>query len=190
MEMKLFTDLIDALGKAGSTIKQLLNIPGDERTKLRTTFEDTYRLLDTTLNMIIFRLSEVLDEDDGAAFRFSVERLEFMNDWETAEREFRLCRSLRVNLRESESLAGRFSGAVGPRDWEAVLEQMRAILQTEGQLAMVISEAFRTLAGQARTADGDDAVAALRKDVTELRASLAASRRKLIDQELKVLESV
>ena len=49
MDLKLFTALIDALVK----------LPKAERETMRCTLDETYRLIDTTLNMIIIRLGEL-----------------------------------------------------------------------------------------------------------------------------------
>ena len=49
MEIKLFTDLIDAIGKVASGLKAIANLPKAERGKYRQTLDETYRLIDTTL---------------------------------------------------------------------------------------------------------------------------------------------
>jgi hypothetical protein len=59
MELKLFTDLIDALGKVAGGLKAIVNLPKTEREMIRRTLDETYRLIDTTLNMVIIRLGEI-----------------------------------------------------------------------------------------------------------------------------------
>jgi len=44
-------------------------MPKAEREKVRQTLDKTYRLLDTTLNMVIFRLGDILDEPTNADFK-------------------------------------------------------------------------------------------------------------------------
>ncbi len=56
MEFKLFSDLIDALGKVVIGLKTLASIPKSERERYRKTMDETYRLVDTTLNMVIIQL--------------------------------------------------------------------------------------------------------------------------------------
>ncbi|MDP2619114.1 MAG: hypothetical protein Q8P46_02885 [Hyphomicrobiales bacterium] len=60
MELKLFTDLIDALGKVAGGLKAIVNLPKAERGTMRRTLNETYRLVDTTLNMLIIRLGDPL----------------------------------------------------------------------------------------------------------------------------------
>lgn len=60
MELKLFTDLIDALGKVFGGLKAVVNLPKAERETLRRTLEKTHRLIDTTLNMVVIRRGDIL----------------------------------------------------------------------------------------------------------------------------------
>jgi hypothetical protein len=94
MEIKLFTDLIDALGKVADSLKAIVNLPKAERATIRRTLDETYRLIDTTLNMVIIRLGDIqLQPTDDDVLR-EVARLDNYNERMQAEREFRLCRSL------------------------------------------------------------------------------------------------
>jgi hypothetical protein len=45
MELKLFTDLIDALGKVASGLKAMVNLSKAEREAMRRTVDETYRLM-------------------------------------------------------------------------------------------------------------------------------------------------
>ena len=60
MEFKLFTDLIDALGKVAGGLKAIVNLPKAERVAMHRTLDETYRLIDTTLNMVFIRLCRSL----------------------------------------------------------------------------------------------------------------------------------
>lgn len=59
IELKLFTDLIDALGKVAGGLKAIVNLPKAEREAMRRTLDETYRLIGTTLNMVIIRLGDI-----------------------------------------------------------------------------------------------------------------------------------
>lgn len=181
----IFTDLIEAAGRLASTIKGVAAIPRNERDKIRSMLEETYRLIDSTLNMVIFRLGDVLAERDDFTFLEQARQLGFDQQWYQAEREFRLCRSLRVTLSEAESLAGRWSVLVGPQDWGALVSQMQAILRTEADLATVISDHFHQISEEAWNATGDPVrTAALRTELAKLREELANARRRLMQQEI------
>lgn len=184
MEIKLFTDLIDALGKVAGGLKAIGNLPKAERETMRKTLDETYRLIDTTLNLVIIRLGDILLEAVDDDFLREAARLDNYNEWMQAEREFRLCRSLRVALRETETLAGKLVGAVSAKDWDALLQQMQSILATEGQVALFIGQQFQQHASNARSA-GQDAkqTQSIRDALTAFRAALIGERHQLIKQE-------
>jgi hypothetical protein len=191
MEIKLFTDLIDALGKVASGLKSIVNLPKAERETIRRTLDETYRLIDTTLNMVIIRLGDIQLHTSNDDFLREVARLDYYIEWMQAEREFRLCRSLRVALRETETLAGHLAGAVSTKDWDALQQQMQAILATEGEVALFIGQQFQQLANDARSATHDtERTPAVRSVLTAFRAALVAERQELIKQELALYEIV
>jgi hypothetical protein len=68
MELKLFTDLIDALGKVAGGLKAIINLPKVEREAMRKTLDETYRLIDTTLNMVIRPVGQRQRMDTGGAW--------------------------------------------------------------------------------------------------------------------------
>ena len=191
MELKLFTDLIEALGKVAGGLKTIVNLPKAERETMRRTLDETYRLIDTTLNMVIIRLGDIQPQSTDDDFLREVARLDNYNEWMQAEREFRLCRSLRAALRETETLAGRLTGAVSTKDWNALLEQMQVILATEGEVALFIGQQFQQLANEARGAGQEtQRIQAVRNALSAIRAALIAERQALIKQELALYEIV
>lgn len=120
-----------------------------------------------------------------------VARLDNYNQWMQAEREFRLCGSLRVALRETKTLAGHLAGAVSTKDWDALLQQMQTILTTEGEVALFIGQQFQQLANDARSAVQDNQhTSAVRDALSAFRAALVAERQELIKQELALYEIV
>ncbi len=187
MSIKLFTDLIDALGKVAGGLKTIVNLPKSERDAIRGTLDETYRLIDTTLNMVIIRLGDVLQNSADDEFLREAARLDYYSDWVQAEREFRLCRSLRVALRETDTLRRRLTGAVSTKDWDGLLQKMEGILATEGEVATFIGQQFQQHAGDARGA-GQDAgrIQAIRDALAAFRAALVGERQQLIKQELQL----
>lgn len=130
------------------------------------------------------RQCDILLQTSDDNFLREAARLDNYNEWLQAEREFRLCRSLRVALRETESLSSRLAGAVSTKDWDALLQQMQSILATEGEVALFIGQQFQQLADDARSAAQDTQRApAVRDALTAFRAALIAERQQLISQE-------
>jgi hypothetical protein len=189
MDIKLFGDVIDALAKAGDILKAVVGYPKGHRDKIRETLDETYRLLDTTLNMVIIRLGDIRLKDEDELLKEAA-RLGNYEAWMNAEREFRLCTSLRGAIREMETVLGEFSGRVSTKDWESLLGQMRAILKSEYEVAQFIAEQFNKLASDASRAKGTAEAHAIGDALREFRESLIAEREKLIKQELKLREAI
>lgn len=64
MEIRLFSDMIDALGKVSGGLKAIVNLPKARREAIHLTLGETYRLIDTMLNMVIIRLGDILQPDN------------------------------------------------------------------------------------------------------------------------------
>jgi hypothetical protein len=191
MDIQLFSDMIDALGKVVGGVKVLTNLPKNERDQYRQLLDDTDQLILTTLNMIILRMGDVLLNTDEAAFLTEVRQLDNFEDWLKAERGFRLCQSLRVAVRETEGLIPRLAGKMSTKDWAALLDQMHRILSTEGQLADFVGREFNNLASAARRAQpASPESAAIRQEVESTRDTLKRQREKLLRQEVEILDLI
>lgn len=190
MAFSLFSDLIDLMGKAADSLKSLADLPKAQRDSIRQTMDESYRLLDTTLNMVIIRLGDIAHQSD-AEFLQEVSKLDNWNEWLQAEREFRLCRSLRVAVRETETLGRQLAGRVSVKDWDSLILLMQAVLVGEGEVALTIVNQFTTLSGNARIAQSTNlSTAPLRDSVREFRAALIAERQKLLKQELQLYDDI
>lgn len=191
MELKFFSDLIDALGKVAGGLNLIIDLPKTERETIRRTLDETFRLIDTTLNMVIIRLGDILLRTSDDDFLREVTVLGNYGDWLQAEREFRLCQSLRVVLRETETLTGRLIGSVSARDWHTLVKQMQAIVSTEGQLAEFIGQQFRQLVIDASAVgQGTQQTQPIRENLTAVRSLLLAERQELIRQEIALYDIV
>jgi len=191
MDIKLFTDIIDAIAKVGEGLKTIAGMPKAERAAIRQTLEDTYRLIDTTLNMIIIRLGDIMLPGKEDSFIDEVIRLENFDGWINAEREFRLCRSLRVAQRETETFLGKLTSVVSVKDLGSLKEQMQALLATEGEVAAYISLNFRQIADEARNANQDiQKILAVRAAITDFRNALVKEHVQLINNEIELLSIV
>jgi hypothetical protein len=190
IRLTLFTDLIEAIGKVAGTLKSAADIPKSEREKYRQTFDETYRLMDTTLNMVIIRLGDILYFNDDFTFLDGVAKLDNFADWHEAERQFRLCQSLRVAVRETETLNGKLTGRISAKHWDTMMQLMGSTLASESDIADQLSVKFQELADAARTATADTPDAAkVREQVKAFRESLIQERRQLIQQEIALHES-
>ena len=145
--MSLFSDIFDSIEKAFKAVKAIANLPKETRDELRNTFDETFRLLDTSLNMVIIRLGEILRIANEQDFNIEVSQLNNDASWAQAEREFRLCKSLRHAVNETGRVKNKILNYISMKDWEDMQNQMEAILQGEDMLGNFIADKFRTLSG-------------------------------------------
>ena len=89
MELGLFTNLIKALGNIAGRLNASVNLAKAERDAIRRTLDESYRLIDTTLKMVIIRLSNILICAAGDDFPRGAARLDKRNEWMRDRREFR-----------------------------------------------------------------------------------------------------
>jgi hypothetical protein len=183
MELSLFADLINVLGKVLDGVKSIANMPRAQREKYREAMDETYQLIDATLSMVIIRLGDALQMDDARSVE-EIAKLDNYSEWMQAEREFRLCKSLRVAVRETESLHAQFAGQVSANDWGALVGLMQSVLATEGEVACFIGERFRQLAETARS--GSESPASIRQTAAAFREALKSERHRLIQQEVEL----
>ncbi|MGD8452541.1 MAG: hypothetical protein PVJ57_12040 [Phycisphaerae bacterium] len=184
MALGLFSDMIDALGNVVGKLKSIATFPKAQREAIRQPLDETCRLIDTTLNMVIIRLGDILLESQDEVLLKEAARLDNFEAWMNAEREFRLCRSLRVAEREMTTLAGKVGGAISTKDWEALLEHVRTVLAAEDHVAVFICRQFERLAGDAGDANpGTQAAREVRDTLTAFRAALVSERQALIQHE-------
>ncbi len=88
MELKLFSTLIEALGKVANGLKAIVNLLKAERRAMRRTLDEIYRLIDTTLNRVIIQPGDLLllaaDEyflRKGAQLDNAGERMQAERSW-------------------------------------------------------------------------------------------------------------
>src|SRR6266508_6486852 len=60
MQLKLFSTLIETLGKVANGLKAIVNLLKAEQRAMRRTLDEIYRLIDTTLNRVIIQPGDLL----------------------------------------------------------------------------------------------------------------------------------
>jgi hypothetical protein len=191
MDIKLFSDLIDALGKVMGGLKTLSGLPKSERDRYRQMLDDTDQLIISTLTMIILRLGDILRLDEEDKFLKEVYGLDNYGEWLKAEQAFRLCKSLREAVGEAQGLSTRLAGKISVRDWDSLLAQMGQILAGERDLAAYINFHFADLASKANQArPGAQGAKDVRTEVEATRDALKKERELLLRQEVELLNMV
>jgi hypothetical protein len=180
--MKFFSDIFDAIEKAFKAVKAIANLPKETRDELRKTFDETFKLLDTSLNMVSIRLGEILRITKITAFKKEVSLLKNDQSWTQAEREFRLCKSLRHSINETVRLRNKILNYISVADWDEMKKQMEAILQNEDRLGNYIADKFKILSGIISKQGGS--VQQTKDTLNEFQDELNTERRRLIAMEI------
>lgn len=190
MTFKLFTEIYDTMKKVLGDIKSVTEIPKKERSRYRDVLGETYLLLDTTLNMVISRLNDILLMESIQDQLDDIEKLSYWDDWYKAERNFRLCSNLRATLREMNTLIDKLTGKVSTKNWDDLKNMMALILATEGKLAEFIGHHFLLVSDKVSKAISSKEKNDLIIDIKMIRDQLAIERRTLIKQEMELYDIV
>jgi hypothetical protein len=90
VELNLFRDLIDLLGKVAAGLQTILNLPKAGRETICRALDDTYTHPALRSTIVITRLGDDLLPASDDDFLCEAARLDNYNEWMQAEREFRL----------------------------------------------------------------------------------------------------
>ena len=186
MDIKLFTDLYNALRNVVTDLMTIVNLPKVQRDQYRRVIDETFRFIDTTLNIVIYQLGNIMQMEDDQDFLREVSKLDNNQEWAQRERIFGLCNNLHVTFREADTLSGRLGGH-SLRDWDTLLREMSYFFQAEEYTGHHISQQLRVLASQAWDARNAplnaETIRTIRERVAAARETLIQQREDLIRQE-------
>lgn len=184
--MKVFYDLIETIGKV---FKGLLTLTKEERKKYLAVLAETCQLLDSTLNLVIFRITTLLGESDEAKFIQETKEIAYYDKWLAAERNMYLCHNLRATLRDAKTFFGTIKGDLAAFDYDSMVAQMEGMLGMESDLARFISGKLANIAYDAENNANKpqaELITDLKKTLADFRQAINAERKKVIALELAI----
>ena len=190
MEIKIFTDVIDALEKLGNLISKIKDFPKRERDKYITAATEAFTLLDSALVIVINWLGDLAHNENDNDFMKELSQLEETKGWMDIERDVRLCRNLRIAGADLKSLYWCFKNTLNGNDEKNMKDLVDQVLEQEYKLAEFISSAFSTLAGIANPSTPMENCEKARSAVDTVREKAKSERQRLIRSELRFLDSV
>ncbi len=192
MEVKIFTDVIDALERVGKAAVAIKNIPETQRKRISEAVEDSFTLLNSAINLVLLRLDDLLLEDSRSEFINDLKRLGNNQEWRELERDVRLCRKLRELHGEISSFAIKtIPLRVGSRDWANVRVLVDEILEGEGELADFIGRKLSNLSALAEQANlSNDGYKKTIASIKRVERRLRKDRQRLLASEISFIESV
>ncbi len=180
MDIKLFSDFMNALEKAINLFGKALQFPAGQREKYRQVINDTYRILNTALDMVTIRLSNLLKRDDMFLAR-DVGGLKWEWEWLQAERDLQLCENLRSTRQEARVLGNHLVAVNCIDKWNDVLKHMDILLHGEKDLAEYIAGELSQLADAADRMPPSQ----LKEQLRAALDGLDQERYRLMEQQLK-----
>ncbi len=194
IKINFFAGILDAIGKVVAGIKGISNIPTQAREEIRDTLSDTFKMLDSTINVVIFRLSEILRISDEIDFKEAVQNLPYDEKWKAVEREMRLCSSLRHSIVEWKRPKSSFINHISTSDWNEAVRLMEGILNNETALAGYIAGTFSGLLSEFNMYNYEFTTTAdfgkIKNKIQEIRKGLDGERLTLIQMEIDLINMV
>jgi len=189
MDIKLFSDAIDALEKVGKALVHLTNVPTEQRQRYVKAVGEAFGLLDSALMLVINRLGDISQITDQNEFLTELARLNNVKEWTAIERDVRLCRNLRLAHAELDTFTLHFMAEIKGADWENVRRLVDQVLEREGQLADFIAASLNDLAARAASARTDQTKYSQAQGAVEQVSNVVKQeRRRLIAAELQFLD--
>ncbi len=143
---------------------------------------------------MIVRLGDLLalaNEDLRDELSTELGRLNNVNDWIAIEREFRICRGLRIAKREMKGIIKKFKIKVSVEDRDLFEEAFGKIFHAERELGEYIGESLESLATMRDLPlDLENDFNRVVEEVTKFQNFLKAERQELILLETDIIEKI
>ncbi|MCI0564147.1 MAG: hypothetical protein MN733_37205 [Nitrososphaera sp.] len=189
MEIKVFSDAIDALEKLADAAISVKEIPKRQRRRYQDAVAESYSHLNAAANMVFLRLGDLLNMKK-AEFLDDLQRLDNDKEWLALERDVRLCSNLRTTHPEMDGFLSRMI-QFSRRDWAKARELVDKLLEREGTLADYISSSLKRLAKMAPKArEAPDEYKTAREAVSQVREAVRKERVRLIKSEVAFLDAL
>jgi len=191
MEIKVFTDAIDALEKVAEAVIVVKDIPRETRKSYEDAAGEAFALMDSALLLVYNRLGNLFLIKDRDEFLRELAGLDNVKEWAEIERDVRLCRNLRATRREMTSLGQIILGQVSVEDHRKIRHLIDEVLEREGELADFIAKALKKLAQeapQARTSERE--YHRIRRTISKTKDAVRKERLRLVASELQFLASL
>ena len=192
MEIKVFSDMINALEQVGKGILSIKDLQVRKRQHYRKVIDETYRLLDSAILLVLNRLSNLLLIEKQEDFIRELRGLDNFTEWTNIERQVRLCNNLHTTGREMEDLYNKLIDRISLRNPGEFQNLTWALLyEGEAGLANFISKSLKNLSEMADTAaQSSDDYEKVRKAVRKTRNALRKERLNLISSEIKFINQI
>lgn len=191
--LQVFTDLVNALEKVAGYAHDLINLPEKERNRYRKVIDESFFVLNSALNAVSGRLTELLLVTDRKEFVKSLSAVNDFAPWREVVRQMYVSQAMRKLGREIDGLGDRFIGPKSLKDWKTFKTLMSDNITLEHNLADSITASFSQLADLGSKAQATGAMYAYKKArgaVEDYRDELLKKRQQLLRDEVEFMNVV
>ncbi len=192
INIKLFSDAIDALAKLFKGFIGLKDLPANERQSYIDAIDTTFILLDTILLQVIAVLGNLINHaEKPSRFIEDLKAIDQPDFWLRIEKDFGMSSNLR-NMRNKMRGLNTLTGRRVTKDWNNLIYMVDNVIdQDEHNIADFISRSLSSLSGQAAQAKASpEGLAQALKEVHQTRESLIKEHRQLGDKHRKILKYI
>jgi hypothetical protein len=190
LEIKLLSDLLDALDRVGQYVVTAARLSKKRRSELVEVLSDTYEVLDRVLLMVIGLITRVIDRAERDArddFATELSKLGYYEEVLEGTREMSLSSGLRRVHAELRRAPTQFLSRRAVKDWDGLTEIMKQTMDDEGGLSEQIASMLLDLSNQAEQArSSDQGFHGAWAELKATREALMNERRRLIKAETKI----
>lgn len=194
IEIRIFKEAIDVISKIWNGFKKISNIPPENRKFYREQFRETLTLIDSALVMMIVRLGDLLalaKDDKRQEFSNEIGRLDNVSEWIEIEREFRICRNLRIAKSEMRGIIDKFKINVSVSNRDLFEESFGKIFALEEELGYYIGDSLKHLSAMKDMPLGsEEDLDKVVEEITKFREFLKTERDELILLEIEIIKNI
>jgi hypothetical protein len=191
MEFGFFNNLIENLEDVAEALKKDTQSFNKDNEKTFDVLEDFYCLANTTLNIIMFRLTYMIKNcrDDNLVNEFA--RLNKAGEWLKLQNNFKFCAAITKMRSDPADTTKEKAQTPDSQKWNEYLVKVNEVFSDEDALAMFIAGKFSVFFSSATSRGLDTGTAdSVKKMVSDLKSTLKDERRRLVLQESRFISYI
>ena len=172
---------------------KLANLPKNERDYYRMKIEETYRLFDQVIMLIMNRLGTIksLPDNDEDEFFKQLRLLNNVEGWIDKERDVRLCKPISDALREMNSILPKIKAKLSLRDDDEVRRMFEIMASGRGFFADYITKSLEDLTKlEEKQPHSHERYLEVRQMVKKKYEEVSQKRKELIAAEMKLYDVI
>lgn len=172
---------------------KLANLSKNEREEYRSKIEETYRLFDEVIVVMMNRLGTIksISDDNIDEFFKQLLLLNSIEEWVRVERDVRLCKPISDAMREMDSILPKLKAKLSLKDDQKVYDLFAIMATGRGSFADYITESIEYLVAMSQSKlPSRDNFLEMRDLVNKKYKELGQKRRELITAELEMYKFI